>query len=182
MPHTCCRCHQTSNRFTADEYRDGNRGDPCICKDCQREIPRCLICAREFRGRNLADGLNQLNQHSQSHREKTVVCPVCRSGDRKFRTSADAVLHLESGACEGCRGKDNAHGAIFNFVQRNAPGLMSQHLMIENGSGVPRQAYRCQTCDKAFNNLSSLMQHQTAKHGGGGASDFSMQASYGDYY
>jgi len=61
-------------------------------------------------------------------------------------------------------------------VQKNAPSLISKHLMIENGSDIPSQAYRCD-CGKAFNNLSSLMQHQAVKHEGGAASNFSMQPS-----
>ena len=175
MPHECMKCYQISNRFTAEEYRDGNRGLECICKDCQRGIPRCNTCGRDFDGGNLAHGLNQLKMHMQTHRERTVVCPVCRSESRKFRTGADAVLHLESGSCAGCKGKDNAKNAIYGFVQKNAPGLMSQHLMIENGSGVPDKAYNCPMCSKPFMNLSALMQHQMAKHGGGSAAEFRMQ-------
>jgi len=59
---------------------------------------------------------NQLKMHMQTHRERTVVCPVCRSESKKFKTGADAVLHLESGSCAGCKGKDNAKNAIYGFV------------------------------------------------------------------
>ena len=137
-------------------------------------IPRCNTCGRDFDGGNLAHGLNQLKMHMRSHQEKTVVCPICRNPSKKFRTGADAVLHLESGYCPGCRGEDKAKSAIYSFVQKNAPGLMSQHLMIENGSGVPDKAYTCQMCSKPFTNLSALMQHQAAKHGGGSTAEFRM--------
>ena len=56
------------------------------------------------------------------HLEKAVVCPVCRNDKKKFRTSADAVLHLESGYCSGCRVTDNAMKAVYGFLQKNAPG------------------------------------------------------------
>ena len=88
-----------------------------------------------------------------------------------MHVGADALLHLESGYCPGCRGKDNARTQIYTFVSRNAPCVISDRLMIENGDGgVPSQAYRCNECGRSFDRLSSLMQHQNSKHGGGNSS------------
>jgi len=166
MPVTCMHCNQTSNRFSAAEYRAGTSGSECICKDCQKGMPRCLICTQVFEGHNLSAGLNQLKEHAVVHQAKTVQCPVCRDENKKFRSAADAVLHLESGYCPSCRGKDNAKNNIYKFITTNANHLTSSHLMIQDGSaGVPDLAYRCQSCSKCFNNLSQMMQHSSSKHG-----------------
>ena len=167
---TCCECGQSTSRFTRSEYHDAVYNDNGMCKDCQRDVPRCVECGREFQGINFRDGLNRLKMHKQIHRPRDIQCPVCRS-DKRYASGADAVSHLESGYCSGCRGKENAHKQIYDFVSRAAPGIMNDRLMLENGGGdVPQQAYSCSMCSKSFNRLSSLMQHQTNKHGGGNAS------------
>ena len=171
MPHTCQICNQTSNRYNPDEYDLGCRGHDVTCKDCDRDFTRCVECGREFHGRNMTDSLNQLREHQKTHRPKNIVCPVCRSQEKKFKSGADAVLHVESGYCPGCRGRDNAERQIYNFVRRQAPGLINNQLMIEYGdSAVPSNAYSCSYCNKAFSKLSALMQHQSSKHDGGNTS------------
>ncbi|KAJ1415991.1 hypothetical protein B484DRAFT_454391 [Ochromonadaceae sp. CCMP2298] len=164
MPCFCDSCEQTSNRFSRKEFSLGKRGRASTCTDCEKEVARCAECYREFTAHSWSNALNQLKMHKQTHAERTIACPVC-NGSKRFRTGADAALHLESGYCEGCLGKDNAERAIFNFVSQQARSLMSP-LMIENGSGsVPEQAYCCNDCGKRFNLVSALMQHSKAKHG-----------------
>ncbi len=163
MPHTCIYCDQTSNRFNAGQYREGGQ-----CKDCEKNEPRCVICARVFIGPNWSTSLNQLKMHQQTHLPKTVSCPVCHSDKKLFRTAADAVLHLESGSCEGCRGKDSAKRLIYNIAEQKAPHLVKTQLMIGNGcQGNGSRSFICKHCQKTYQNLSSLMQHENAKHPNG---------------
>ena len=56
--------------------------------------------------------------------------------------------------------------AVNNFVTRNAPQYLSNRLMIEDGNGYDRELeYSCDCCDRSFRLLSSLMDHQSSKHG-----------------
>ena len=63
--------------------------------------------------------------HMQVHRPRSVACPIC--GDRRFRTGANAVQHVESGSCSGCQGRDNARRQIYNFArqQQSMQGFMN---------------------------------------------------------
>jgi hypothetical protein len=148
-------------------YPSGSRGEDCMCKDCDRDVPRCTTCSREFCGRNFRDSLNQLKMHLQTHLPKKVTCPVCNS--KQFRSGADAVLHLESGYCDGCRGKGNALKLIERFVSSEAPHLISHRGMIKDGSDSDYESeevtYPCRYCGREFMRLSSLMQHESGKHG-----------------
>jgi hypothetical protein len=165
MPHTCIYCDQTSNRFNAGQYREGGQ-----CKDCEKNEPRCVICARVFIGPNWSTSLNQLKMHQQTHLPQTVSCPVCQSSKR-FKSAAGAVLHLESGRCEGCRGQENARQQIYSYVKRKASHLVTNQLMIEDGYHSNEDiSYQCCHCSKTFPKLSSLMQHESASHPGGGTS------------
>lgn len=113
----------------------------------------CAICDRIF------SSANGLFQHNKTHVPRTVSCPIC--GVQKFRNAANAVAHVESGYCNGCRGKDNARNQIYQFVSKNAPGLRVP--MIENGqgiSGVPERPYKCTRCEKCFTTLSAQMSHE----------------------
>ena len=108
--------------------------------------------------------------HMQVHRPKTVKCPIC--GEERFKSGANAVQHVESGHCRGCRGtKDNARRQIYEFAKRQ--GGMNRYMtdtpLLEYGGGsrngpVPDYPYRCPECNKSFQNLSQLMQHQDNKH------------------
>ena len=98
------------------------------------------------------------------HKPRNVSCPVC--GEQRFRNPRDAVAHVESGYCTSCTGQDNALKHIYQFTQQRAPQYLSNRLMIGNGDyGVPDKAYSCNSCGKAFQKLSSLMQHQGSVHG-----------------
>lgn len=59
--------------------------------------------------------------HLQVHRPRNDACPIC--GDRRFRSGANAVQHVESGYCSGCYSTDgdNDRQQIYNFAR-------SQHL------------------------------------------------------
>merc|ERR1719482_932089 len=44
-----------------------------------------------------------------------VPCPIC--GEKKmFRSTTNAVQHVESGACGGCKGKEKAREQIYKFI------------------------------------------------------------------
>ena len=45
---------------------------------------------------------NELTMHMQTHRPRNTACPVC--GEIRFASAANAVAHVESGSCSGCRG------------------------------------------------------------------------------
>ena len=57
---------------------------------------------------------NMLKMHMQVHEPRTVSCPVC--GDQRFRSTTNAVQHVESGSCRGCKGKENARQQIYKYI------------------------------------------------------------------
>ena len=127
----------------------------------------CPVCSRMFdhpngNPRHIA---NMLNQHMQTHRPRNVSCPVC--GDTRFKSGANAVSHVESGACRGCRGKDNARKNIYDFVAKNeaSRGLLAERPALDYCGrpmemDLPDKPYKCQSCGRRYSQLSSLMQHQ----------------------
>lgn len=124
---------------------------------------QCQECYREF------NSDNELQMHMQVHRPRNVACPVC--GDKRFRSSANAVQHVESGYCTGCQGKDNARLQIYQFASKS--GQMNQYLsetpMLtyggnNNNNDVPDYPYKCRQCNVSYRQLSQLMQHQDNKH------------------
>lgn len=105
--------------------------------------------------------------HMQVHRPRNVACPVCHQ--QRFKSGANAVQHLESGYCSGCRGKDKARRQIYDFVkgQKAARHYVNGAPMLTNGdsySSVPDYPYQCPQCSKAFRQLSQLLQHEDQKH------------------
>ena len=126
-----------------------------------QQIYQCGECHRNFNSQN------ELNMHMQVHRPRSVACPIC--GERKFRTGANAVQHVESGHCSGCSGRDNARRQIYEFAHRqpSMQGFMNGTPLLTNGGnnyGVPDHPYQCRECTKSFRQLSQLMQHQDQKH------------------
>jgi len=153
MPY-CTRCQ---------EY--GHHISRCIAK-------RCSTCKRLFdKSHDETANLNSLQQHMKTHLPKNVSCPIC--GDQKFASATNAVQHVESGYCRGCRGANNARNRIYGFVQGNeaSRGLInSQFRAITNGSDytgntTPDFPYECSQCGKLFRQMSQLMQHSSDKHG-----------------
>ncbi|KAL7509230.1 hypothetical protein ACHAXN_007148 [Cyclotella atomus] len=178
MGRYCSDCGDwCSNRsFSRNQWMKGDGYSRC--KDCvdggshftglayhvpSPPVPRfqCGECYREFNNQN------ELNMHMQVHRPRDVACPIC--GERRFKTGANAVQHVESGYCSGCSGADNARRQIYEFAQRQ--GGMQRYLTgtpqlthVGSSNGVPDMPYQCRECNKSFRNLSQLMQHQDQKH------------------
>lgn len=107
--------------------------------------------------------------HMQVHRPRNVECPVC--GEQRFRSGANAVQHVESGYCPGCRGsKAQARQQIYDFARRQRgmqPFLNGTPLLgygDDYSSTVPKLPYKCPECSKSFHQLGSLLQHQDQKH------------------
>ncbi len=140
------------------------------CKDCVSGYGggvsyQCRECYRTF------NSSNELEMHMQTHRPKNVACPVC--GDMRFKSGANAVQHVESGYCRGCRGQGNARQQIYEFAAKT--GKMNHYMtetpMLTYGNhgvtygDVPDFPYHCPQCNKSFRQLSQLMQHQDNKHG-----------------
>lgn len=123
---------------------------------------QCGECFREFANQN------ELNQHMQVHRPRTVACPICH--ETRFRSGANAVQHVESGYCTGCLGQDNARQQIYQFASAQIgmrPYMSSVPQLTYGGSShgaAPEYPYSCNECNKQFRQLSQLMQHQDAKH------------------
>ena len=162
MGRYCADCGdwKSNSNFSRNQWMKGDGGSRC--KSCVSGYA-CDQCNRVFPDQN------QLKMHMQVHRPKTIKCPVC--GDARFGSSANAVQHVESGYCRGCRGRDNARQQIYEFASKH--GSMNQYLtqipLLENGGGgrsgaVPDFPYRCPECNKSFRNLGQLMQHQDNKH------------------
>ena len=92
-----------------------------------------------------------------------------RRGNNRFKSPANAVQHVESGYCTGCRGRDNARQQIYDYAQRQRGMQRYMHdtpMLTYDGpsSGVPDYPYHCDQCNKSFRQLSQLMQHQDQKH------------------
>lgn len=178
MGRYCADCEDwcTKSNFTSNQWR---KGEGCSrCKDCvsgsqsqyhssghdyQPSYPsfRCIECNRDFNSQN------ELNMHQQVHRPRNIACPVC--GDRRFRSPANAVQHVESGFCSGCKGRDNARQQIYQYAQtkRGMKNYFTGTPLLTNGAynqGVPDYPYQCNQCAKVFRNLSQLMQHVDQKH------------------
>ena len=107
--------------------------------------------------------------HSQIHRPKNVACPVC--GDIRFSSGANAVAHVESGFCRGCKGQTNARQQIYEFASQQSamhPYLTNVPRLTYGDDydydEVPDLPYQCRECSKSFRNLSQLMQHKDSKH------------------
>lgn len=167
MSRTCagCRTHLDSDEFSMNQWRKGEGNSRCqICVSGLYREPsmyRCSDCGRDF------GNSNQLKMHEQVHRPRVVSCPVC--GDKRFKTGANAVQHVEAGNCKGCLGRDNARHKIYEFAtqQPSMHRYLTSVPMIGYGeytSEVPEYPYKCDYCDKRFKNLSQQMQHQDQKH------------------
>jgi hypothetical protein len=94
-----------------------------------------------------------------------------RCGEERFRSGANAVQHVESGFCSGCRGKSNAREQIYKFAsgQRAMQPYLSDVPRLTYGGydddDVPEFPYSCPDCFRSFKQLSQLLQHQDNKHG-----------------
>ena len=166
MPIQCDECGEYTNRFSSADYKRGQRGGYVECKDCIKRKRECGECGKVFRGRNERDVENKLEQHWRSHEVRAIECPLCHRNDRRYRTAADAMAHIESGFCASCKGESNAQQQIYNFTKQKAPHLTNYHAL-ENGSYDSEDdeiSYNCNMCNKTFGKMSSLMNHQRAKH------------------
>jgi DNA-directed RNA polymerase subunit RPC12/RpoP len=150
MGRSCADCRQwcDPDNFTSNQWRKGegiSRCSSCVnqfverrryCIDRANPPPtyQCSDCPRTF------DNQNNLEMHKQVHRPRNVSCPIC--GEQRFKSGANAVQHVESGYCNGCRGVDNARNQIYQFA--SSKPQMQHYLngrpMLTNGSntnGVP---------------------------------------------
>ena len=155
--------------FSGNQWRKGPGVSRCMdyVSGSGGASYKCHECCRTFHNQN------EINMHMQVHRPRNVSCPVC--GETRFRSGANAVQHVESGYCRGCRGKDNARQQIYDFARRK-PGMnryLTETPLITYGAGgsgndsnsnVPKFPYQCPDCHKAFRQLSQLLQHQDQKH------------------
>ena len=168
MGRHCAECNYflDRSRFSSNQWRKGDGVSRCVgCVEGRCVYYKCYECERVF------DNQNELKMHTQVHRPRDVACPVC--GDRRFRSGANAVQHVESGYCRGCRGANNARRQIYDFAsqQNGMQRYMTERPLLTNGAsqhhggGVPDHPYRCPECSRAFRQLSQLMQHRDQKHG-----------------
>uniref|UniRef100_A0A7S2R8F1 C2H2-type domain-containing protein n=1 Tax=Eucampia antarctica TaxID=49252 RepID=A0A7S2R8F1_9STRA len=176
MGRTCSECAdwKSNSQFSSNQWRKGDGASRCRdCIDygssayaghCHAVTFQCGTCSRTFNNQN------ELNMHQQVHRPQNVACPVC--GDVRFRSGANAVQHVESGSCTGCRGQDNARQQIYKFataqqsmrrfVAGGQPMLMNGNDY--NNNSIPDFPYQCPQCSKSFRQLSQLLQHNDQKH------------------
>ena len=100
------------------------------------------------------------------HQPRNVACPLC--GEERFRSSINAVQHVEAGACSRCRGQGNARRQVFDFISRNEATrqFVRGVPQLEYHGGceqdIPERPYVCQMCSRDFKNMSSLMQHMVS--------------------
>jgi hypothetical protein len=159
-----CQFECDDHQFTNNQWRKGPGYSRC--SDCSSGNPiQCHICDRYFGNRN------NLKMHMQVHRPRSVACPIC--GEERFRNGANAVQHVESGSCRGCRGsQESARRQIYDFACQNRKMhrfLMDVPRLTYGGSSydqeeVPDFPYHCPDCYKYFRQLSQLLQHQDNKH------------------
>jgi len=160
MGRYCSECQEfcQPGDFSRSQWCKGQGFSRCI--DCVNTPCSCQTCGRDFNSQN------QLKMHMQTHRPRTVACPIC--GDSRFASGANAVQHVESGSCTGCLGKDNARRQIHKFVSRKSQMNSFMTPMLEYGgygaNVVPEFPYHCAPCNKKFRQMSQLLQHQDQKH------------------
>lgn len=169
MGRSCYQCdrYQSCSQFSSNQWRKGEGSSRC--KGCVNGVTQsfttyqycCGVCNKSFQSQN------NLDMHMQVHRPTNIACPVC--GDRRFKSGANAVQHVESGYCSGCRGRENARRQIYDFTSSKAPmrKYMTDVPLLTNGSRssiVPDYPYQCRECSRSFRQLSQLMQHQDQKH------------------
>mmetsp|Transcript_5799 Transcript_5799/g.10134 ORF Transcript_5799/g.10134 Transcript_5799/m.10134 type:complete len:174 (+) Transcript_5799:140-661(+) len=159
MLRICAECTNLldSCEFSSNQWKKGAGSSRCW--DCVSRTVQCSICSRSFTSQN------NLRQHMKTHVARSIPCPVC--GDKKkFRNAANAVAHVESGYCSGCKGQQNARQQIYNYARINAPQLTTN--LIEGAQGgygrVPQKPYRCQFCARNFAHLSALLNHERDAH------------------
>ena len=181
MGRYCSECGDwaTCSQFSRNQWSKGDGYSRCRdCVDYENSggyeyvapasVFQCGECYREFNNQN------ELNMHLQVHRPRNVACPIC--GDRRFRSGANAVQHVESGYCSGCYGRDNARQQNYNFA-RSQPNM--RHFMNNNpppmltwsnenfNTGddfIPEFPYHCPQCSMCFRQMGQLLQHQDNRH------------------
>lgn len=121
----------------------------------------CETCSRDFRHEN------DLAQHRQVHLPRNVKCPGC---SRFYKRPADVAVHVETGYCNGCPGKENARRFAYDLVRtRGGQDSLINPVSITDGGGSSGgyqengMNYQCSTCGKQFKALGSLMQHQSSR-------------------
>jgi hypothetical protein len=158
-------CSQCRTWRCDDDYSNNQwyKGDGISrCRSCVIGY-ECQVCYRNF------NNSNELKMHMQTHRPRNVACPIC--GEGNFRSGANAVQHVESGYCPGCRGKSNARQQIFDFASKQK--AMQRYITDvprltwdgDYDNDVPDLPYHCRDCNKYFKQLSQLLQHNDNKHG-----------------
>jgi Zinc finger, C2H2 type len=156
----CSQCRTWKAHYSRTQWRKGDgssRCRSCIVGYC------CQVCDRCF------DDPNSLKMHMQTHRPKSIACPLC--GEQRFRSGANAVQHVEIGYCTGCLGSDNAREQIYQFASSQRamrPHIANVQRVSYGGSDsesvVPDIPYSCPNCNRCFRQLSQLLQHQHNKH------------------
>lgn len=166
MGRYCADCQEflSYDDYSGNQLRKGD--GVSRCKGCVHGVHgyQCQECNRNFNSQN------ELNMHMQTHRARTVACPICR--DTRFKSNANAVQHVESGFCRGCKGQDNARQQIYEFASRQGalrPYITSTPMLTNGDNGnsygnVPDKPYCCPDCNKSFRQMSQLLQHQDNKH------------------
>ena len=155
-----CQTWKSINDYTSSQWRKGD--GLSRCDSCVNVHVRCHECDRSFSDQN------QLKMHMQTHRPRNVACPAC--GKARFRSGTNAVQHIESGYCTGCRGATNAREQIYKFASsdRKMHQFLAGDPLITNGgneNAVPDFPYSCSKCSRPFKQLGHLLQHEESKHG-----------------
>lgn len=160
----CAECgySKSSDEYSENQWSKGEGASRC--SECVNTRYSCHQCGRTFQNHN------NLQMHMQVHRPREVACPIC--GDRRFKSGANAVQHVESGGCRSCGGGEYARQQIWQFVSKKQ--VMHRYmtevprLTYYGGDAygdVPDYPYRCPDCYTQYRNLSQLLQHQDQKHG-----------------
>ena len=155
-----CRTWRSCDDYSNNQWRKGEGYSRCW--RCV-EGYFCQVCSRQF------NNTNELKMHMQVHRPRNVACPLC--GEERFRSGANAVQHVESGYCSGCRGRPNAERNIFRFASSQPamqPFMNNVPQLTYGGyddNEMPEFPYWCPDCRISYRHLSQLLQHRDNKHG-----------------
>lgn len=166
----CATCHiiRRQKDFSKNQWLKKPGLSSCLkCVQIDsRTIYECGLCCKVHFSEN------ELNHHLQTHSPRKVACPVCR--ERRFRSTTQAVQHIESGFCRGCIGQENARNIIYRFTSSEPAMrryLTEDGILIMTVEGlelypiaVPGKPYQCPACTRSFEHLSQLLQHCDYKH------------------
>lgn len=142
--HNCC-VHCNLNFATPTDLTNHDISAHYFCVDCSEYFNLLqnlkTVCGTSPRREILFNN----EQHSRTHRMKTVNCYGC---PKKFDAVSSMMLHLESGCCSSNTCKEEVDDLAEECYQAH-----------RYTSDDPEYPFECTDCEATFPAMSALLQH-----------------------